>query len=321
MAKVDISSKSGSATGGNYSLAMAAAWTDIKANGGQIYLDSQSIRMDTTCSLIPDSGYEVPLDIVGDGSSRILCNGSNTQNLITGANLVHLGLRDLCLVSNGAGYDGNNIVNGISAFNLTIERTRFVGLKVNQNLIGAGSGTALALLNSRFGGCAGPTIVEGVGCKRILIENCEFLDYMTLLNTYHSKSPDGVTNWVYIHDAESSSGASHSTAHLRSCRFDEGAANGVYVKNWGHLVMEHCNFNAAGAGNGIKLENVTHAVIKQCNVGYTANNVPILKLINCTNVTVIGQTRDAGPFRIETDSASAAGLKLLQSPDVEIDVV
>jgi hypothetical protein len=253
-----------------------------------------------------------------------LCNNSGgTQNLLTSANLVHFGLRDLNLVANvaGSGNDANNMVNGNSTFNLTIERVRFVGLKAVQSVVGTGSGTALAILNSRFGGCSAPSVVEPNGSKRVIIKNTEFLDYMTLQNTYYSKSPYGVTNWIYIHDEQVSSGASHSVAKVSGCRFDEGAENGIYVKNWGHVEIDNCGFNIAGAGQGIKLENVDHAIIKHCNGGYTANDRPLVKLINCTNVTIIGQTRDAGPYRVETDAASAAGLKVLQSLDVVIDEV
>lgn len=323
MARVDISSKSGSVVSGNWTPAIAAAWADIKAEGGTIYFDEQEIRLDGASNLIPDGGIYVPVLLQGDRSSRIKIAATASVPL-AGGNLVAMNIRDLVFLPNdttNTTVDCVALFGGNSVFSLDVESVTVAGIRASNAVIAGGNDSALSIRNSQLGGCAGPAIVKIDGSKRLLMENVECLDYQNLKNVYHSKTPVGVDQWVYAVNPPVSSGASHAEIALRQCRFDEGAGYAFNGIGYPHIELDQCSVNVGGGGAGFRLEGCGHVIIKQCNAGYTANNRPLVKLINCGNVTVIGQTRDAGPFRIETDSASNAGLKLLQSPDVEIDVV
>lgn len=326
MSLINISSKSGSVSGANWGPAIQAAWTDIKAIGGHIYFDNQSTRIDTAVNFTPDSGFYIPLKLSGDHSSRLVCNTGSGAAMLSGGNLLNTVFADLIVIpfdNTQTHVDASTVLGGAYVEELTVRDCIFAGLRVGSAVIGTGTATGLTVKDSKFGGIAGPNAIYATGSNWIVVENCEFYDYQNFLNNYLSKTPAAVGSWIYAEYATGGvdNGASAPTVSIKNCRFDEGSGNGIYVKGHKRVQIEQCAVNVNGGGVGIRLENVAKAVIKQCNFGYTGNDVPAVKLINCGEVAIVDASRDHGPFRVEVDAASNANLKMIRSDSLTVAVV
>lgn len=326
MSQVNISDYSGAVSGGNWQPAYQAAWDAIKANGGTINIDTQATKITTSTNFIPTTGFTVPLNFVGDGSNRVQLDGGSGLNAFYGGNHTS-NLFEKFIIhgtdpENSAYTDCNNAIFAASDGLTVIDKMIFAGIKANDAVVQCyGNFSSMHVKDSKFGGCAGGPSVKMDGGNFLLVESCEFFDYQAVQDVYFSKTGVGSAAWIKAINPITQNGATDTKIAVRQCRFDEGATSGIDITGYPHVQIEQCSFNVNGGGYGIRLENVKHAIIKQCTTGYTNNDVPAIKLINCDNVIIIGQRRDHGVFRVETDSTTAPNIKLLHSTGVVIDEV
>jgi hypothetical protein len=327
MAKVNISSYSGSVVSGNWSPALAAAWAAIKATGGEIHFDQQQIKLQATgaASLVPDTGYYVPLLLTGDGSSKIQVDMGASGIPIYGGNLDSLRLRDLALIGTNptASYvDCLYAVGSTFCFQIDIQNCIFAGIIGVDAIVKAGVSSALRVTATQFGGCStnpGGAAIDFDGGKRLVVDDCDFLDYQNLENVYYSKSPYGVDAWIACTNGGASNGANHQTIDIRNSRFDEGALVAIYVDGYSQVNIKRCAVNVISvlSGKGIYLKNCGHVVITHVNAGYNNNDVPAVEIENCGLVEINCLTVDHGINRVKIDANS--GLRLYNSPGVIVD--
>jgi hypothetical protein len=324
MAKVNISSNSSLVMNGNWSPALQATFNSLKATGGEIYFDNQLIRLDSGLSLLSADVNIVPFRITGGHSNRILVNCGPSQLLFYTGNTLNLLVDNLIFSSTDANMtnaanDCTGVLGGSYTELISVENCVFAGLSASNTLIYSGVATDLSVRNSKFGGCiGGEAVIRADANGTTVIDGCDFIDYQNLQGKYYSKTGFAAsTNWIKAtaNDNYAALGATTQTVQIKNCRFDEGAICGIYCKNNPFVEIENCGFNVSSTtpGVGIKLENVKYATIKYSNFGYTNQDRPAIKLINCGNVRIEGVTSDHGVKRIEVDKASLPGLEIIHS--------
>jgi hypothetical protein len=328
MATVDITDYSASVTPGSppdWSPALVAAWNDVKTYGGTINFDQLLTTLKTTCIM---QGRPVPLHLVGDGGNKIQPVSGPLVTILNIADLALFTMKGLNIVGDGDTGTPRSTDTGAFIYlgyvlRAVIEKCLIAGIKPAGNLIEFGNGTLATMRDCKISGNQGYNVVAN-SAYELDIENCDFLDYLSYNDSYHDKATEGAA-WIYAHTPPPGVvGASSPSISIRRCRFDEAAGNGIYIKDYPRVIIDQCRFNISSAGfaNGIKLENVKHAIIRQCHVGYNNVDKPVIKLINCENVVVIGQGKDTNPlapYRIERDNDT--NLVLLDSPDISVTVV
>lgn len=333
MGKVNISTHSGLVSGGDWQPALDASWNDIKSEGGSIVFDADvTLKSQDSLTGLGSPFTVIPLNLVGGEGKIVTINATNSVIPFYAGNLVSLKVSDLTVLGTGP---ATNQINAQDVFFLTycqkaiFDNCVLGGLGVKSGMIHTYDATDLIVIDSQIsGGCTTDLIAGAIYCekvsKRVIIHNCDFYDYQNYKTVNWSKTPNGVSSWIRISNpvgAGLNNGANHVTIDITDCRFDEGSGNAIHITGYPLVNIDRCAVNLNSGGFGIYLEDVNHAIIKQSNFGYAATDVPAIKLINCGNVVVAGCTSDHGINRIEVDSASAAGLKVIQSPDLTVDVV
>jgi len=321
----NISTYSGSVSGGNWTPALDAAWNAVKGTGGEIFIDADMLLGGMTT--FTNSGNQVPLAIRGDWSKRITVHNSPSAAAFNFGDKCMLSLRDLVVMGDGDTTPpiATDCVDAIvlnGCIRATVERSFFIGLK-GGSVFRVQQGTQFVIRDSILSGNAAKCIWVD-GAFSALIENCDFLDYFQFDDIYHSKSPDGA-GWIVAENPNLEAvGANKSAIIIRNCRFDEASEKGISITDYEKVEIDQCRFNisSGGSSSGIYLENVEHAIIRQCHVGYNNVDKPHVKLVNCGNVTIIGEGKDtdeSAPYRVEKDAGTT--LKLLQSPGITVTVV
>lgn len=297
-------------------------WTAIKATGGTVQFDTHPLTFDGA-STMTDSNPNMIFE--GDLGTRQIVASSGVA---TAWNLGGIGLLVMRgLFFTGEGTEGSGAPTDAQAVitlsNITrgfIEKCCFVGIKATK-IFDILTGNSLVFRDCIMSGNAG-IVLKVTLAYSITVENCDFLDYAYIAGGSYSKTPDGA-GWIDISNPPPSVvGANSPYVDIRNCRFDEGSSNGIEITDYPKVNIENCNINIQG--NGIILTNVTNAIIKNCHIGYNHPDTPMIKLVNCNKVTIVGLDKDASnanPHRIEVDSASSAGLKLLNSPNITVDIV
>lgn len=334
MAKVNISSYSGSVVGDDWSPAFSAAWDAIKATGGEIVVDVQNTVLQSGITLQPSGYLPVPVIFSGDGSNAIRINGNSSTVLFNAGNLTSLKVRDLIFTGTGL---STSEVNCSSIFRTSFvesaifENVMIAGLGVSKGAIHNGSAGTCIIRDCIMSGGYTSTIESGMIYSeltaRLVIDNCTFYDYQNLKSDYWSKSPYGVSAWIRVDNPSLGiigNGANNPTIKISNCRFDEGAQDSVYID--GYPLVELTN-NASNMisltselGSGYNIKNCKHVLVKQSNFGYTSNDSPAIKLVNCENVGMVGIQADHAIHKIRKDAIT--NLKVLQSPDIDlVDIV
>lgn len=293
-----------------------SAWAAVKATGGKIDFDVASSL--TGASTMTDSNPNLILE--SDGGTRITVASSGAATALNLGSIQNLVMRGLFFTGEGtegagAPTDAQVVVTMSNVIRGFIEKCCFVGIK-GSKIFDILTGNSLVFRDCIMSGNSANVINVELAYS-ILIENCDFLDYAYIAGGAYSKSPDGAS-WIKITNPPPSVvGANNPHVRISNCRLDEASNNGIEIEDYPDVIIEQCNINIKSIG--IKLTNVENVIIRQCHVGYNNVDYPMIQLINCKNVTIIGLTTDdnnlAHPYRVETDAFSATNLKLLQCSD------
>jgi len=311
---------------GDWKTGMLSLWNAIKTQGGTIDFDGQQEIV--LKSSLNYGTLNPNLKIKGDGSNRVKIMTPGAAAAWIFGTIAVLTLEDFMFTGegtegSGAPTDAQDVVIISSVLKAILNRVHFVGLKGGKMLT-MGSQLDFHIMDSIFSGNAGTSAIHIAGAYRGVIENCHFLDYFYCSPNSYSKTPDGIQTWIKaVSPPAGVVGANQHHLTFRNLVLDEGANTAIEVDGYDDLIFEHCKDNIKGIG--YKLNDVKRAEFRGCGVGYNNVDYPMIKATNCRDLTIIGQHLDdnelAHPYRIEVDSVTAAGLKLLQSPDVIVSVV
>lgn len=319
--KLNISDYEANAAGGDWSLALLSAITDLGANGGEIVFDE---GLTTHKTGISETTVNNPITISGDGASRLSLQGTSpTSNVVFSfGNKPRVLFEKLIMEGHGSDVtkDCNVAINAGYVLDLVIQHCLFAGIHAHSAVLNLTPAAHATVRDSQFSGGAGKQIYFNGG-KSLHLDNVKMLDYIVLGEVYHSKTPIGAA-WVICENPASDAGqrgANRSVIEINRCMFDEGSQYGVYVKDYPlvQINQTRVNVNSSSDAAGFYMENVESVIIKQTNCGYTEFDRPFGIFKNCGKVVIIGCQQDGGVSRVINDGSQK--VTIVDSPNLVLE--
>jgi hypothetical protein len=338
MAIIPISSYSGSVAGTNWAPAFNALIDANKAKGCVILLD-QDTQLESIVAFpnhtVGSSIVYAPWEIRGEPGSIVRVGKEGgakpTFAIWTGGNIQSMKLNQVHFTSSPTAdfYDATqDAIQMIGLDYNIVHDCIFAGIHVpSEKAVLKLSSAICDVRNSTFGGCGGGgtnSAVLRAGGLGVNIENCWFIDYQNLRETYYGKG-GYCTYWVEatFPDAYVSS-ANTPSFRLFNCRFDEGT-QAVHVDNYKHVLIEQCRHNSNTIPNSgsFVIENCESVKLIQCHVGYPASpfEVAAATFTNCREVLIDGLTFNEHELNLTRKVVIDADTKLVvrNSPGIVID--
>lgn len=326
MASVNLSTYAGSVVGTDWGPAWTAALLAIKTLGGTINVDVDN-QIESRVSfgvsgLVP----YCPIHLVNDGGFVTVIKVPSDIAFYPNGNCGHIAWEGLNFIGNVEASVGQpNYTSATAGIYLVdaagsiFENCVFGGIACSTGVIetySAGGPCPLVIRDSQINGCGGGTaIVFANGTELLHMENVEMYDYQYFRNVYYNKQ-GYPPYWIKAVYSGSITTSHVPTVHLKNVRTDEGAPF-CYIEGYPKVIIEQCAANLGVGSQAIYLKNVEHAEITEFWAGYSASDVPAIRLENCGDVLVDGLKLHNGIKRIVADKSTR--LTVRNSPDAVVE--
>lgn len=284
---------------------------DLKSDGGgTITVTSGTWDINTTLDFTTSNNY-ISFKIIGDKGAVIRPFIDSYEALFKVGNNNQVAFTDLIVLgSSGSEYDAGMIISALYTGQLRVVGCQFLGLRVRDSLIFVGMATDAIIESSQFSGNASDVaLIHGLDYVGLTIRTVEIYDYANFKDTYLSKSPSNIGNWIRAESTRPSSGVlanGQRVVRLEDIRMDEAAPQSVFIKNAANVkasgILVRIS-NTDGAA-GMVFENVEFAEVTMSKFGYSSAPRPAIKAINRSKILTSGISVGFGVYYGEADTSS-----------------